>query len=56
MTNPLSLAKKEPTKIDFTDPKNKSGIVKDQTGGSWPEPYKPKDLKLPSVDDYFKKK
>ena len=52
----LTAFKIDVEKIDFTDPKNKSGIVKDQTGGSWPEPYKPKDLKLPSVEDYFKKK
>jgi hypothetical protein len=58
MTNPLALAKRDFTKPDFTNPldKRNGGIIRDQTGGSWPEPYKPKDLKLPSVDDYFKKK
>ena len=41
-------------KIDFTDPGNPTHIVKDQTGGSWPEPYKPKDLKFKSLEDFLK--
>jgi len=57
MTNPLFLAKRDFSEPDFTNPldKRNSGIIRDQSGGSWPEPYKGKDLKLPSID-YLKKK
>lgn len=45
-------------KPDFTNPLDKSnkGIIRDQSGGSWPTPIKPKELNIPSIDDYFKKK
>jgi hypothetical protein len=57
MTNPLFLAKRDFTKPDFTNPKDKSnkGILIDPTGGIGTFP-KPKEIKIPSISDYWKKK